>query len=127
MKTLTLAAIFEGLVRLKEKPQMRAKYADYIDAYACLTEDEMLRFEQEELSRREDAPMEYWQVRQERWRQEGRQEGRTGLLLGLLQSRGLEPSEEARQRIESETDPDRILQWAMRASTVQSIDDLFDP
>lgn len=127
-------ASLEGLVRFEPRPRMRAKYNDFIDAYACLTEDEMLRFEDEELSRREDASMEYWQVRQQQLRQEGvllgreegREEGRVEVLLGVLGTRGFELSPEMRQRLESERDPARLVQWTIRAVSASSVDEVFN-
>lgn len=135
-------AAFEGLVRLEPDPRKREKYSDFIDAYACLTEEEMLRFEEEELARREDAALVgYWETRKEllrsegrveglvEGRQEGRVEGRVeGQVLALLRiisARGFALPADVRARIQNERDSDQLLRWTDRAVTMAAVDELF--
>ncbi|MEV2274088.1 hypothetical protein AB0I72_00760 [Nocardiopsis sp. NPDC049922] len=63
-------------------------------------------------------------------REEGREEGRAkeaarNVIL-ILQDRGLTPSEQERQRIESCTDLDTLKTWVLRAVRVERSEDLFD-
>jgi hypothetical protein len=56
---------------------------------------------------------------------EGRATGKVGAILEVLQARGLELSEEQRQRIASCRDLDRLSAWLERAVGAVSAECLF--
>ncbi|RDI49037.1 hypothetical protein [Nocardia mexicana] len=59
-------------------------------------------------------------------RVEGRAEGEAAMLLAVLEGRGLAVSSGAKDRIVRCEDPDQLLEWGRRASSVSSVDELFD-
>jgi len=61
----------------------------------------------------------------QRLRAEGRAEGRAEDVLLILDTRGVEVSEAARERIASCTDLDALRTWLTRALTAETADDLF--
>lgn len=61
----------------------------------------------------------------QRLRAEGRAEGRAEDVLLILDTRGIEVTEAARERITSCTDLDALRTWLTRAVTVDTADDLF--
>lgn len=56
---------------------------------------------------------------------EGRTEGEARALLAVLDARGVEVPEEARERITTCTDLDQLDGWVRRAATATSVEDLF--
>jgi hypothetical protein len=58
--------------------------------------------------------------------EEGEAKGEIKAILTFLAARGLPVSAEARARITSCTDLDRLESWVRRAATVESVEDLFD-
>nr|WBO79686.1 hypothetical protein SBE_003402 [Streptomyces sp. SBE_14.2] len=58
-------------------------------------------------------------------RTEGLSKGRIEDILLILDTRGVEVTEAARERITSSTDLDELRGWLTRALTVRSADDLF--
>ncbi|GAB3147012.1 hypothetical protein [Microbispora hainanensis] len=58
-------------------------------------------------------------------REEGRAEGEINSILAVLDARGLEISDEARERIRGCEDLSQLGIWVRRAATVTSADDLF--
>ncbi len=64
----------------------------------------------------------------QRLRAEGRAEARAEGVLLILDARGIEVPEAARERITSCTDLDELRTWIIRAVTAATADDLFtDP
>ncbi|WP_285515936.1 hypothetical protein [Streptomyces sp. NBRC 14336] len=61
----------------------------------------------------------------QRLRDEGLAKGRIEDILLILDTRGVEVTEAARERITSSTDLDELRGWLTRALTVRSADDLF--
>jgi len=61
----------------------------------------------------------------EEGREEGRAEGEIDSILAVLDARGLEISDEARERIRRCDDLNQLNTWIRRAATVSSADDLF--
>jgi len=57
---------------------------------------------------------------------EGEIEGEIKLLLRILRSRGIDITDEQRQRISECKNPEQIETWADRALTATSADELFD-
>jgi len=64
-----------GLARLETNPEKQRKYADFIDFYADLSEEEVIRYRDSYLSEKGEI-MGLVSVLKEEGRQEGRQEGR---------------------------------------------------
>ncbi|MEU8798812.1 hypothetical protein [Spirillospora sp. NPDC048819] len=56
----------------------------------------------------------------------GRVEGEIRVLFVVLEARGLSLSDEARERIMACTDEEQLTEWATRAVTASSADELFD-
>jgi hypothetical protein len=65
------------------------------------------------------------QVREE-GREEGRLEERAGMVLRILQLRGIEVPDSVRERVEGCADLDRLETWVERALRVENADDLFE-
>ncbi|MBD0842746.1 hypothetical protein [Streptomyces sp. TRM68416] len=61
----------------------------------------------------------------QRLRAEGRAEGRAEDVLLILDTRGIEVPDAARERIASCTDLDELRTWLTRAVTATTADDLF--
>ncbi|WP_017580666.1 hypothetical protein [Nocardiopsis valliformis] len=57
---------------------------------------------------------------------EGREEGRTEAILGVLEERGIPVSEGVRERIGATTDLDLLDTWVRRAVRVEKAEDLFE-
>jgi hypothetical protein len=57
---------------------------------------------------------------------EGRIEATRGTLLVFLESRGLDPTHDEQQRIETCQDLNRLEAWVGRAATVGRVADLFE-
>lgn len=56
---------------------------------------------------------------------EGKAEGEAKMVLVVLQARGIEVSEGARERIMGCKDERQLTEWAARAATAESVDELF--
>lgn len=56
---------------------------------------------------------------------QGRAEGEADALLTVLGARGIDVSDDARARITACTDPDQLKTWIRRASTADTVDQLF--
>lgn len=59
-------------------------------------------------------------------RAEGRVEGEVKAVLGVLESRGIELPERARERISGCANLDLLEGWLHRVATVKSVDELFN-
>ena len=68
-----------GLARLETSPEKQRKYADFIDFYADLSEDEVIRYRDRYLSEKGDI-MGLASVLREEGREEGMQQGTMKLL-----------------------------------------------
>lgn len=68
---------------------------------------------------------EFWRKRLGGGRAEGKAEGEALALLTVLDARGIEVPQEARERIAECTDLDQLEVWIRRAVTADSISDLF--
>jgi hypothetical protein len=58
---------------------------------------------------------------------EGLQEGESKALLKLLEARGIAVDEESRQRIVACTDLEQLERWLVKALSVRSLHELFEP
>jgi predicted transposase YdaD len=61
----------------------------------------------------------------EQGREEGRAEGATRALLGVLDARGIDVPDAARERILRCAELEQLETWVRRSVTVSTIDDLF--
>jgi hypothetical protein len=68
----------------------------------------------------------YFAQGREEGRQEGRQEGEMSALLEVLEARGLQVDEQARQRIAACTETEQLKRWLRKAVSVQSVQELFE-
>ena len=59
-------------------------------------------------------------------RAEGEAKGEARALLAALRARGLPVTETARERIQAETDPDRLERWVERAIVATSVAEVLD-
>ncbi|HWP00104.1 MAG TPA: DUF4351 domain-containing protein [Methylococcus sp.] len=129
------AAAQAGLVHLEPDPEKQSKYADFIDYYADLSDDELARYratylnERGELMRlaqtlRQEGRQEGWQEgRQEGW-QEGRQEEAARLLKRQLTRRFGTLPEEVVGKIDA-ADLPTLEAWLDRVLDAESLAAVF--
>ncbi len=67
----------------------------------------------------------YYAEGRDEGRNEGRVEGETGLVIAVLEKRGIPISDDARARITACTDHDQLTDWVLRAVTAETADELF--
>ena len=67
-----------------------------------------------------------WDDARAEGRTEGRTEGRAEDVLTVLRVRGIAVSDGARQRIQSQKDPDQLKRWLEKAVVATSIGDVLD-
>jgi hypothetical protein len=113
------ASATRGLAALEADPERQLKYADFIDLYAALDDDERRRYQA--LYPKEYATMLSFS---ERFIQQGQQHGQVEFLLHLLELKFGEVPASIRHRIEK-ADPDTLLQWSGRILTANTLDEVF--
>jgi hypothetical protein len=113
------AAAVRGLASLEPDPERQLKYADFIDIYSVLDDNERQRYESEYPAEAR-AVSTYFQMA----RQEGRQEGEALVLLRQIRLKFGAIPDEARRRIE-QADADTLLVWSERVLTADRIDDII--
>ena len=124
------AAAVRGLSTLEPDPERQLKYADFIDIYSALDDNERERYQTEYPSEAE-AVSTYFQLARQESREEGRQEGRQEgrhegealVLLHLLRLKFGKIPDTIRQRIE-QADADTLLTWSERILTAERIEDV---
>jgi len=119
---------FNGLFGLEQDHNKRLKYADFIDAYAELTEDEVARYRARYINEtgdntmglaailREEGRQEGKQEGKQEGRQEGRREGESALLQRQMTLRFGPLADGLRERIQT-ADAETLLQWGERILT----------
>ena len=128
------AATVRGLSTLEPDPERQLKYADFIDIYSALDDNERRRYESEHPDEARTVSTYFQQARQEgrqqglqEGRQEGRQEGvQKGEALILLRQLRLkfgDIPEDIQGRIEA-ADADTLLTWSERILTAERIEDI---
>jgi len=121
------AAAVRGLTTLEPDPERQLKYADFIDIYSALDDNERERYQTEYPSEAQ-AVSTYFQLARQQGREEGRQEGRhegeTLVLLRLLRLKFGEIPDDVRQRIE-QADADTLLTWSEHILTAARIEDIL--
>jgi hypothetical protein len=141
------AAAVRGLSTLEPDPERQLKYADFIDIYSALDENERARYEAQYPAEAKTVSSYFQQARQQgrqegrlegrqegrrdgrregrrEGRQEGRQEGEALVLLRLLRLKFGEIDEESRRRIEA-ADAETLLVWSERILTAGCIEDVI--
>lgn len=118
------AAALQGLDELEPDPNKRLKYADFVDNYAQLDDNEQELFRQRYPE--EEAIMTGMVSRS---RQEGRQEGELigegKLLLWLLEQKFGEPAIGPYRRRIEQADEDTLKRWSANTLSAERIEDVF--
>lgn len=112
------AATVRGLSTLEPDPERQLEYADFIDIYADLDDNERQCYATEYPD--EAATVSTYL---QRARQEGRQEGEALILLRQLHRKFGETPEDIRRRIE-QADADTLLIWSERILDAERIEDV---
>ncbi|MFZ0789545.1 MAG: DUF4351 domain-containing protein [Chromatiaceae bacterium] len=125
------AAAVRGLSTLEPDPERQLKYADFIDIYSALDDNERQRYETEYPQEAQIMSTFLQRVREESEQrgeqlgeQLGVQKGEARVLLRQIRLKFGEIPEEVRGRVE-QADADTLLTWSERVLTANSIDDLF--
>lgn len=125
------AAAQAGLATLETEPEKQSKYADFIDYYANLTEEELAHYRDTILQERGDLMGLAQQLRQEghqegrlEGRQEGRLEGEAHVLRRLLALRFGPLPDWADQQLSQGT-TDQLEAWALRVLDADSLDSVL--
>ena len=125
------AAAVRGLSTLEPDPERQLKYADFIDIYSALDDNERHRYETEYPQEAQIMSTFLQRVREESEQrgeqlgeQRGVQKGEARVLLRQIRLKFGEIPEEVRGRVE-QADADTLLTWSERVLTANSIDDLF--
>ena len=113
------AATVRGLATLEPDPERQLKYADFIDIYGALDDNERERYQTEYPSEAE-AVSTYLQLA----RQQSRQEGEALVLLRQMRLKFGEIPDDVRRRVE-QADADTLLTWSERILTAERIEDIF--
>ena len=124
-KVEVYAQAIRGLLALERDGGKRAKYMEFIDIYAGLTENEFRRYQQQYPEETSIMAGAFQRVRNEA-RQQGRAEGERAVLERLLRLRfGLLPpdiTEKLRQASVSDLET-----WAESVLDAETLEDVFDP
>ena len=131
------AQAVRGLLELEPDPARRAKYLDFIDIYAGLTDNERRRYQEQyaEESRtmagivqraREEGLEQGLERGLERGIEQGIERGKQTLLLRQLGRRFGELPPEAEERVGRASAPD-LESWADRVLDAATLDEVFDP
>lgn len=131
-KIQAYAQAIRGLLSLEPDPDKRAKYIDFIDIYAALTDNERRRYEQEYPEEEKAMAGIMQRAREEgieqgieQGMQQGRLEGERAVLQRLLQSRFGPLSTELLDKLEAAS-ANELERWADNVLDAQTLDDLFD-
>ncbi len=114
------AEAIRGLLALEQDSDKRAKYIEFIDSYAGLTENEYRRYQHQY---REDSSTMAGVI--QRARDEGRVEGERALLETLLRRRFGLLSPEVAERLGRASAAD-LETWAENVLEAPTLDDVFD-
>jgi hypothetical protein len=123
------AAALAGLATLENDPNRRSKYADFIDYYADLSEEELNRYTATYLTERGDLMGLAQQLRQE-GRKEGRREGIPQgevLILRRQLGRRFGPLPAWAEQELKTAPPERLETIADRILDADSLDAVFHP
>ena len=110
----------QGLQKLEPDRDKQAKYVDFIDIYARLTDNQLQQWQQQYPE--ESTTMTGFA---QRYRDEGRQEGERRVLKRQLQRRFGALSAENTERL-TEASMEDLETWAENVLDAQTLDDVFD-
>jgi hypothetical protein len=110
------ASASRGLAQLESDPERQLKYADFIDIYTHLTDEEKQRYHS-------TYPREYNDMLT--FSQRFIQQGEARILLRLFKLKFGDIPDRVRERIET-ADPDTLLNWSDRILTAETPDAIFD-
>jgi hypothetical protein len=132
-KLAIYAAATRGLMELEPNPERRLKYADFIDIYTALDDNELKRYQQDYAE--ENLAMTALSVRfiekgmqqgMQLGRQEGRQQGEAEILLRQISRKfGPQVAQQHEARIR-QADLDSLEHWADAILSAESPDELFE-
>jgi len=118
-KVEVYAAAVKGLVTLEPNPELQLKYADFIDIYAALDDNERQEYERDH-----PAEAQIMSGTFQRAREEGERRGEALALTRQMQRKFGDLPDGARRRVES-ADSDTLLEWLDRILTAESIDEVM--
>jgi len=123
-KLAVYAAATRGLLELEPDPEKQLKYADFIDIYAALDEQELERYQQ--LYPQEADHMSGFATRFiEQGEGVGYQKGEASLLLRLMSKKfGAAAASTYREQVEA-ADPEQLEQWSERILTAERVERIF--
>jgi len=112
----------EGLVMLEPDPEMRLKWADFIEIYCPLSEEEQRRYNDEILSNSSNREVIVGYT--STIREEGRQQSSAANLRRLMEKRFGPLSESVLRRLESAS-ADQLDDWILRVLDAASVEEVF--
>jgi Domain of unknown function (DUF4351) len=112
-----------GLASLEPDPERQLKYADFIDAYGALNDNEGER-DQTDYPSEARAVSTCFQLARQQGRREARHEGEALVLLRQMRLKFGEIPDAIRERIE-QADSDTLLAWSERILTASHIEDVI--
>jgi hypothetical protein len=118
------AAATRGLLELEPDPEKQLKYADFIDIYSALDDQELERYRQ--LYPQEAEHMSGFAARYiDQGERLGYQRGEASLLLRLLSTKfGDDAAAAYRKQVEA-ADPAQLEQWSQRLLTAEHAGQVF--
>ena len=123
------AAATRGLMELEPDPERRLKYADFIDIYTALDDNELKRYQQQYAQEAEAMTALSVRMREEGFQQgmqQGMQQGEAELLLRQVRRKfGPQAAEQHRERVR-QADLMTLERWSERILTAATLDELFD-
>jgi len=118
------AAATRGLMELEPDPERRLKYADFIDIYTALDDNELKRYQQHYAQEAEAMTALSVRMREEGF-QQGMQQGEAELLLRLIGRKfGPQAAEQHRERVR-QADLVMLERWSERILSAETLDELF--
>jgi len=122
-KIRAYARAIRGLLELEPDLRKRAKYIDFIDIYAALTDNERRRYERDYPEEQEDMAGIVQRAREEGMEQ-GIQRGERAVLERLLQRRFGQLPTELHQKLEQASSED-LEHWVDQVFDAETLDDIF--
>ena len=108
-----------GVLALEKDAAKRAKYMEFIDSYASLTDSELRRYQQEG-----NIVAEFYQRAREEAIERGRAEGGRAVLERLLRRRFGDLSPEATERLRRAPEAE-LADWTDRLLDATTLDEVF--
>ncbi|QFY90630.1 DUF4351 domain-containing protein [Magnetovirga frankeli] len=123
------AAASRGLMELEPNPERRLKYADFIDIYTALDDNELKRYQQDYAEENLAMTALFVRMREEGFQkgmQQGMQQGEAELLLRLISRKfGPQVAQQHEAQIRQAA-LDSLEHWADAILSAESPDELFE-